>query len=334
MSGLRRFYFAILIFSLIYSVVLLIANLNINKFFQSEDFNNNILLLSFGDVGIEKALIYPLYNSLLLPIIEPVNFMLIIWTLVPTILIYTSVYIIRIMLKEITNNKSLILVFILSCICFFSSLIHLLFFEFIPTAHLLFQSVASVFFLLTIWLWNFNRKFSIIFFLLSLTMHYAAILYLIVLLLCKNLQKNRFSRLRLLSIIIVSILLYYALFIGFSIIRMETFTIADMPSMGVESIAMLYSSTLVASLGVIFQYLFFSKFADYKNIKRNNQFYKNIYNLYAYSLVLLTFSLVASISSPGIGYRIGFLVYVWSPLLIFLLPVIGILLLAALLKNR
>jgi hypothetical protein len=107
---------------------------------------------------------------------------------------------------------------------------------------------------------------------------------------------------------------------------MDKFNLAEMPSMGVKSIEMLYISALVASLGFAIQFLFSSVFGNFINHKKINY-------IYAFSLITVVFSLMTSTSSPGIGYRIGFLLYVWSPLLISLMLAIGILLLAGLHKK-
>jgi len=333
MSNIRRYFFEISLFILLFLVVFLFANINVDKFFQSHDFEANISLLSNSDIGIEKALIYPLFNSLLLPMIEPVTFMLLAWSFLPTILIYFTAYIIRKLLKDIAANKSYILVLVLSSACFYFSLSYMLFGNFIPTAHLLFQSLASVFFLLTLWHWYDNRKYSILFFTISLSMHYVAILYLLILFITNYIHKIRFSWFKLFGVFIMSMALYYVLILGYSALRLGDISPDKISSMGVKDITSTYISILVASLGFIL--LFFFRFVLYNLIKQKNidLFIKKIINIYTYSLLLAVFSWMVSFQFLGIGYRIGFLVYVWAPLLISLLPAIGILLLGGILKT-
>ena len=333
MSNIRRYFFEISLFILLFLVVFLFANINVEKFFQSHDFEANIYLLSNSDIGIKKALIYPLFNSLLLPMIEPVTFLLLAWSLVPTILIYLTVYIVRKLLKGIAANKSYILVLVLSSACFYFSLSPMLFGGFVPTAHLLFQSLASVFFLLALWCWYDNRKYSILFFTISLSMHYVAIVYLLILFITNYIHKNRFSWFKLFGAFIMSMALYYVLILGYSILRLDELSPDKISSMGVKDITFIYRSILVSSLGLIL--LFFFKFVLHNLIKHKNieLFIKKLINIYTYSLLLAVFSWMVSFQFLGMGYRIGFLVYVWAPLLISLLPAVGILLLGGILKT-
>jgi hypothetical protein len=333
MSNIRRYFFEISLFILLFLVVFLFANINVDKFFQSHDFEANISLLSNSDIGIEKALIYPLFNSLLLPIIEPVTFLLLAWSLIPTILIYFTTYIIRKLLKDIEANKSYILILMFSSVCFYFSLSPMLFKDFILTAHLLLQSLASVFFLLALWYWHDNRKYSILFFTISLSMHYVATLYLLILFITNYIHKNRFSWLKLFGASVTFIFSYYVLILGYSILRLGKLSPDEIPSMGVEDTTFIYRSILVAFLGFIL--LFFFRFVLHNLIKHKNivLFIKKIITIYTYSLLLAVFSWMVSFQFPGMGYRIGFLVYVLEPLLISLLPVIGILLLGGILKT-
>jgi hypothetical protein len=146
-------------------------------------------------------------------------------------------------------------------------------------------------------------------------------------------HKNRFSWLKLLVASVAFIFSYYVLILGYSILRLGKFSSDEISSMGVEDTTFIYRSILVAFLGFIL--LFFFRSVFYNLIKHKNivLFIKKIITIYTYSLLLSVFSWMVSFQFPGMGYRIGFLVYVLEPLLISLLPVIGILLLGGILKT-
>ena len=337
MNNLERFFVKFLeisLFILLFLTIFFLANINVKKFFESNDFINNIYLLSAGNIGITKALIYPFFNGLLLPMIEPVTFLLFVWSFIPTILIYLTAHIINKLLKGIAVNRSYLLVIILTCVSAYFSLFQILFRNFVPTGHLLFQSSAAVFFLLALWYWHHNRKYSILFITISFSMHYVVIIYIFMLFIISNIQKKRVTLSKLFGLFLVCIILYYLLILGYSSMRPGSLNSKELSSMGVKDIKTIYVYTLESTLGLILLY-FFRVLLDNLIKKKNiDLFLKKIVNLYSYSLLLAVFSWMTSLQYLGLGYRIGYLVYVWTPLLIALMPAISILLIGSILQTN
>lgn len=149
-----------------------------------------------------------------------------------------------------------------------------------------------------------------------------------------NIQKKRVTLSKLFGLFLVCIILYYLLILGYSSMRPGSLNSKELSSMGVKDIKTIYVYTLESTLGLILLY-FFRVLLDNLIKKKNiDLFLKKIVNLYSYSLLLAVFSWMTSLQYLGLGYRIGYLVYVWTPLLIALMPAISILLIGSILQTN
>ena len=304
-----------------YFLFLLIAFSSQNAF-QSKDFSNNIILLKADNLDLTKGLFYGLYSIFLRHVFDEIFYLLILWSLIPTILVLISMLTLRWDFGKVGSIFVRVVILII--------LLHLSFGKYyiygqdIPTGHLLFQSVSSAFFCIALLLKHRLKTSSFLFF-VAISLHYVSGVYLVFYIITKILHRRKILLRNLIIsksgifmhfiILLVVILLSFAFVEVFYVFRGAP----DVYDFGVDDGLkyVLYDSFILTSAAYFI-------FANIKKIlnKYNLSSFSVINNLDAllfFLLMISLFSLIVSYENLGLAYRLNYIVFVLSPYLIALM---------------
>lgn len=314
-------------FLLLYAISLSFALKASDLAFSSQDFVSNISLLSNPTVEIAftKSPFYLLYEVFKYNI-EPNLFLFLLWSFLPPILIYVSLRLLFFLLPVKKRDTPIFLILI-SLYTFYIVLFRSFSIgTYIPTMHLLFQSLSSGFAALGILNWNHRRPLSVGFAFLSVTLHLSTIFLILFSILSRILIKaslinNRFSFSRGFILKFASVFLQFVIISFSSLYSIIFFRGLDVSvdTLGVTS--NLYAVILISTaLSLTVTALFFVNTASLTDTSAFINFTKSDFHALFLSLAFLSLdSQIASTLNLGVAYRLSYPVYVLSPVLILAL---------------
>lgn len=319
-TKINKNFFIFLCVVVFYLIFLIFASSNQNLF-QSNDFRDNVILLNAENLDLTKGLFYGFYSILLKYFLDETFYLLLLWSLIPTILILISILTLRWAFDEV--GSIFVRVVILKLLLYLSFGKYYYNGQDIPTGHLLFQSVSSAFFCLAVLL-RHKFKISLILFFAAISLHYVSMVYFIfyviakisqtrkILLKNKNISKSGIF-FHLMIILFISLFLFA--FVEVFYVFRGTPEIYDF---GVDDgLKYVVHYSVILS---IFVYFIFSQIKN-KLIKYNlgsSSFINNLDVLLRFLLIISSFSLIVSYENVGLAYRLNYIVFVISPYLIAL----------------
>lgn len=303
------------LFWLLYYVLICLLGLSYSSLFMaSDDFTGNIELLEYGYSWL-KSPWYSIYKYCFSSIIKPHEFLIALWALIPLLLTRVSGNVL-VLVNSRQPSRFVIYLLIYLAVSWNTCFRFFVFNIPVPTAHFLFQSLASALLLQSFFF--YSSRLSRLFLFLAVSFHYSTLLPVAICMLCSNLFfNNPFASHRSIKYSMFTfrlVLIITSLFSSFLIYPLIQFlkgiTMSD--SLGVSQsdarvVILLFffsvSSFLFVSLGLV-TYAYNSKKLQLLN---------------SYLTLSLTAAILSGLSmsflltdSVGLAYRLAYPVFVWS----------------------
>lgn len=318
---LRNSKFNAILVSSTYILCFICANLNLNLFSESQDFDANIFWLEIGGVlSLTKGVVFIIYGYVFSKFVNPTMFLLSLWSVIPASLVILYLKVIDCISYFSFGLRKIFKVFGSVFVCYF------IFFRFVfdtlsvPTGHLLFQSVASALIPVAFFCYQSSRSKSLFIFATCIFLHYSSIMYIFFGIVCiKNFKYNKFyplvtlkkSALMSLLITICGYTLGLIVFVKASFL-LRGYDESDAMGVADDLTSVIYINLLLSFVFVVVNFM--RNLIENNKIKVESAYFVKIRFLASYLLTVSLLSIILSKYNLGLGYRLNYAAYVLSSL--------------------